>query len=104
MKCLENFKRGDSLILVCTYKVDDVPAPISGKIIESQIRRSNGNLVATMDVEADEENPAKFILTPDTSTSEFPLEALLCDIQITEDDIVRSSETIQFTVVEDITQ
>jgi hypothetical protein len=103
MNTLSEFKRGDTFVLVCTYKVDGVPAPISGKTILSQIRNSAGNLIANLDFEADEENPARFRLIPDTDTKTWPLDVLLCDIEIT-DDIVRSTQTIEIPVVKDITR
>jgi hypothetical protein len=104
MNTLSEFKRGDTFVLVCTYKTDNVPTPIFGKTIVSQIRNSAGNLIANLDVEADDEDPAKFTLTPDTDTAEWPLGVLLCDIEITGDDIVRSTQTIEIPVVKDITR
>jgi hypothetical protein len=104
MKCLSPFKRGDSFILNCTYKVDGEPESISGKTIDSQVRDSSGRLIATMEVEPDDSDPTKFVLTPDNSTSTWPLSTLLCDIQISESGNVRSTETIQIPVVEDITK
>ena len=104
MNTLSEFKRGDTFRLVCTYKVDGQPAAILGKTIASQIRRSNGTLVANMAVEPDEINPARFFLTPDTDTADWPLDVLQCDIEITEDGFVRSSETIYIPVVKDITR
>lgn len=101
MKCLPQFKRGDTFSLVCTYKVDDVPVTIAGKTIASQIRRVNGALVSDVTVEPDTD-PTKFILSADTEN--WPLDLLLCDIEIVEDGFTRSSETIQIPVVEDITR
>jgi hypothetical protein len=104
MNTLSEFKRGDTFRLVCTYKVDGQPAAILGKTIASQIRRSNGTLVANMAVEPDDEEPAVFVLTPDTNTATWPLDVLLCDIEITEEGFIKSSETIKIPVVGDITR
>jgi hypothetical protein len=57
-----------------------------------------------MAVEPDDEDPAKFVLTPDTNTSTWPLDVLLCDIEITEQGFIKSSETIKIPVVADITR
>jgi hypothetical protein len=104
MNTLSPFKRGDTFILVCTYKTDGTPTPIAGKVIASQIRRANNELIANMVVEPDDINPARFALSPDSDTSEWPLETLFCDVEITEDGFVRSSETINIPVIRDITQ
>jgi hypothetical protein len=103
MNTLSPFKRGDTFILVCTYKTDGTPTPIAGKVIASQIRRANNELIANMAVEPDTD-PAKFALTPDTDTSEWPLETLFCDVEITEDGFVRTSKTISIPVIRKITE
>jgi len=103
MNTLSEFKRGDTFILVCVYKVDGEPAPIDGLTIASQIRQANGSLVANMMVEPDEDE-GKFLLTPDTETDTWPLDVLQCDIEITDDGFVRSSETVYIPVVKDITR
>jgi hypothetical protein len=104
MKTLAEFKRGDTFILECTYKVDGAPVSIAGKTITSQIRRVNGNLIADMVVTPDNSNPARFSLEPDTDTADWPIDVLLCDIEIVESGFVRSSQTIKIPVVEDITR
>jgi len=104
MNTLSDFKRGDTFILVCVYKVDDVPTSIDNLTIASQIRQANGSLVANMAVEPDDLNPARFFLTPDTETTTWPLDVLQCDIEITDDEFVRSSQTFFIPVVKDITR
>jgi hypothetical protein len=102
MNTLSEFKRGDTFILVCVYKVDGEPAPIDGLTIASQIRQANGSLVANMAVEPDEDE-GKFLLTPDTDTVNWPLDVLFCDLEITEDGFIRSTQTFKINVVKDIT-
>jgi len=104
MNTLSEFKRGDTFLLACVYKVDGEPAPIDNLTIASQIRQANGALVATMAVEADDLNPARFFLTPDTETTTWPLDLLQCDVEITDDEFVRSSQTFFIPVVKDITR
>ncbi len=104
MNTLSEFKRGDTFLLACVYKVDGDPAPIDNLTIASQIRQANGSLIANMAVEADDLNPARFFLTPDTETTTWPLDVLQCDIEITDDGFVRSSETVYIPVVKDITR
>lgn len=104
MKTLQPFKRGDTFSLVCRYKVDDQPATIVGKTIASQIRRINGTLIANMTVIPDDEDDSKFAIEPEDGTGTWPIDVLLCDIEITDNGFVRSSETIKIPVVEDITR
>ena len=104
MNTLSDFKRGDTFILVCVYKVDGVPTSIDNLTIASQIRQANNTLVATLAVEPDIVETGKFLLTPDTETDTWPLDVLQCDIEITDDGFVRSSETVYIPVVKDITR
>jgi hypothetical protein len=104
MKTLSEFKRGDTFTLACTYKVDDQPATTLGKTITSQIRKVNGVLISQMTVTVDNVDDSKFTLTPVVSTTTWPIDVLLCDIQIVDNGFVRSSETLKIPVVEDITR
>ena len=104
MNTLSDFKRGDTFILVCVYKVDDEPASIDGLTISSQIRQANGSLVANMAVEPDIEEVGKFLLTPDTETDTWPLDTLFCDLQIHEGSFIRSTQTFKINVIKDITK
>lgn len=106
MNTLSNFKRGDTLSLVCVYKSEGEPSSVEGMEIKSQIRKSDRTLVCNLDatITDQEENPGQFILTPDVDTKDFPIALLYCDIEITEGGAKRSSDTFQISVVEDITK
>lgn len=102
---LPSFKRGDTFALVCTYKVNEVPTPITSISIRSQLRMRNRTLVADLTaIPADQNlNPGRFTLTPDTDTENWPLDNLLCDIELTQAGTIRSSQTFVLPVVRDIT-
>ena len=102
---LPEFKRGDTFSLVCVYKVDDVPTSVTGFTIRSQLRRTNKDLVATFTATPANQstNPGKFTLTPDTDTEDWPVETLLCDIEISHSGAIRSTNTFAVPVVRDIT-
>lgn len=104
MKAINNFKRGDTMLLAVTYKVDGIPADISTIDIASQIRTQNGSLIATMDVDKLVAT-GQFTLTPvNPDTSAWPLGNLLCDIEFTQSGNIRSTETFGIVVVEEITK
>ena len=104
MNTLSEFKRGDTFLLACVYKVDGEPAPIDGLTIASQIRQANGSLVATLAVEPDIVETGKFLLTPDTETDTWPIDTLFCDLEISENGFIRSTQTFQVNVIKDITK
>jgi hypothetical protein len=104
MNTLSEFKRGDTFLLSCVYKVDGDPAPIDNLTITSQVRQANGALVTDLVAEEVIGEVGQFLLTPDTETDTWPLDVLQCDIEITDDGFVRSSETVYIPVVKDITR
>jgi hypothetical protein len=104
MKSLAPFKRGDTLILTCIYKVDGEAQSVADFDIISQCRRTNGQLVFDFDVVKDPDVLGKFTMTPDIDTNTLPLDELKIDIEIRDGDFVRSSQTFIFPVIEDITR
>lgn len=107
MKAIAPFKRGDTFSLACTWKVDGVPASISGLTITSQIRSVSGALVAQLRVVADDQtaSPGKYALVPvNPDTNLWPIGDNYCDIQIDDQGIDRSSETFVVPVIEDVTK
>jgi hypothetical protein len=102
---LSQFKRGDTFALVCIYKVDGVPTSIAGFDVRSQLRRTNKTLVAdfTANIANQSTDPGKFTLTPDTDTEDWPIETLVCDIEISQAGTIRSTQTFAVPVVRDIT-
>lgn len=104
MKSIKNFKRGDTMLLTVTYKVDGVPADVSTITIASQVRTQSGSLVATM-VVTKLGSTGQFTLAPTVSdTSDWPLGNLLCDIEFTQSGNIRSTETFGIVVIEEITK
>ena len=103
MNTLSEFKRGDTFLLACVYKVDGDPAPIDNLTITSQVRQANGALVTDLVAEEVIGEVGQFLLTPDTNTVNWPLDVLFCDLQIIEDGFIRSTQTFKINVVKDIT-
>ena len=104
MKCLSPFKRGDTLVLECILKQDGDPISVEFAVITSQIRRVNQELVTEMNVTKNLAEIGKFSLTPVEDTSTFPVETLICDVQIEDGGFIRSSQTFTIPMVEDITR
>lgn len=104
MKAIKNFKRGDTMLLTVTYKIDGVASDISTIDIASQVRSQSGQLVATM-VVSKLQTTGQFTLTPTVAdTSNWPLGNLLCDIEFSQSGNIRSTETFGIVVVEEITK
>jgi hypothetical protein len=104
MKSITNFKRGDTFSLACIYKVDNVATSVSAYDIDSQVRDSQGNLIQTLTVTKLPET-GSFTLTADAEdTASWPQSVLKCDLQFSENGIVRSTETFNVVVVNEITK
>lgn len=100
------FKRGDTFSLKCTWKQNGVPTDITGLTIASQLRSASGALIATLTVAPDDQiaNPGAYALVASGSTARWPLGDALCDIQIDDQGIDRSSDTFAIPIIEDITR
>lgn len=101
---LPPFKRGDSFVLACTYKQDGVAASVALYTIKAQLRDSSGQLVHELSVSKANQttNPGVFSLVGG-ATGAWPLDILRCDIQFSEGDTVRSTQTFTVEVIEGIT-
>lgn len=99
---IDPFKRGDLFSLVCTWKEDGVAQSVDSLTIKSQVRRKNGSLVADL-VVTKLSDLGKFTLTC-SDTEDWHIGTLICDVQITENGITRSSQTFVIPVIEGVTQ
>ena len=107
MKSITNFKRGDTMLLSATYKVDGVATDVTNIDIASQIRTSGNALVATMAVTKLNQTTktGQFTLSPTVAdTTNWPLGVLCCDIQFSQEGSVRSTETFQIVTVREVTK
>ena len=98
------FKRGDTFSLSCTYKVDGVPTSVSSIDIDSQIRDNRGSLVQNLTVTKLVNTGEFTLIATATETAEWPVSVLRCDVQFSQGGLVRSTQTIDISVLEDITR
>lgn len=106
MKSIAPFKRGDTFSLACTWKEGGVPSSVAGLVIASQLRTHGAmDLVATLAVVVDDQSvaPGAFALVA-LDTTAWPTGAMICDIEISQDGIVRSSESFLVPVAEGVTR
>ncbi len=99
-------KRGDTFTLACTYKQNGVAVSIADFMIRSQVRDSSGALVEELTATKANQaiNPGVFVLSA-ADPMDWPVDVLSCDIQFSDvDDVVRSTQTFQIPVIEDVTQ
>lgn len=99
-----NFKRGDTFSLSCVYKVDDVAVSVTPMTISAQLRNSDGDLVQQLTVTKTVGTGTFTLVASAVQTALWNLTLLKCDIQITQNDIVRSSSTFYVKVIEDVTR
>jgi hypothetical protein len=99
-----SFKRGDTLTLSCVYKVNGVAASLADLDIKSQIRNLSRTLIYEFDVIKETQTGAFTLTAPADDTKLFPLSLLFCDVQFTQGDNVRSTQTFNVVVIEDITK
>lgn len=99
-------KRGDTFTLACTYKQNGVATSVTDFNIRSQVRDSTGALVEELTATKANQatSPGVFVLAA-ADPMDWPVDILSCDIQFSDsDDVVRSTQTFQIPVVEDVTQ
>ena len=98
-------KRGDTFTLACTYKQNGVAVSVADFTIRSQVRDSSGDLVAELAVSKADQvaYPGVFVLAA-ADPMNWPVDILSCDIQFSDSEgVVRSTQTFQIPVVEDVT-
>jgi len=98
-----NIKRGDTLSLAGTYKVDGVAASVSAMTIESHVKNHSGDLIEELTVTKTSGTGTFTISATAVQTAEWPLTTLKCDIQFSASGVVQSTETFSISVEEDIT-
>lgn len=98
------FKRGDTFTLTCTYKVDGVPASVSALTIDSQIRNQRNALIHDLTVTKLVGTGQFTLIASAEDTAEWPVSVLRCDIQFSESGIVRSTQTFDISVIEEVTK
>lgn len=103
---LGNTKRGDTFLLACTYKENATPVDLSDFDIQSQVRDSMGALVEQLVVSLADQGtaPGVFTLAPSSNPPDWPVDLLTCDVQFTKDGVVRSTQTFEIPVEQDITR
>ena len=99
-----NFKRGDTFTLTCTYKVNGVATSVADIDIDSQIRNQRDALIADLTVTKLSGTGQFTLVATATQTAMWPVNVLRCDIQFSQGGMVRSTQTIDISVLEDITQ
>lgn len=102
---LPQFKRGDSFALTCIYKQEGVPHDLTHIDVKCQIREATILVTDLVVTKANQTtNTGVFILTPTVDdTTTWPSGNLLCDIQFTEQGVVRSTETFYVSLIEQVT-
>lgn len=98
------FKRGDTFTLTCTYKVNGVDTSVTAFDIDSQIRDNRGNLIQDLTVTKLVQTGVFTLTSIATDTANWPVSVLRCDIQFSQGGSVRSTQTFDISVVEDITK
>ncbi len=99
-----NFKRGDSLSLAGTYKVNGVASSVSAMTIRSQVRDFSGALVQELTVAKTGSTGAFTLSATAVQTALWDVTTLKCDIEFSLSGVVQSTETFNIAVAEDITQ
>ena len=103
---LPPIKRGDTFSLGCvSTDSSGVPENLTDIAIRSQIRSGSSKaLIEELSIAKSDQttNPGEFSLTS-TSTSNWPIGSVLCDIEFKNGAVVTSTETLEITVLLDIT-
>lgn len=94
-------KRGDTLAFYVNFKDAD-GAPIAYSNIKCQIRRRDGTLLSELTI-TPTATTGRYLFSAG-ATDDFGLGSHECDIQVTVDEKVVSSETFKIEIVKDITR
>jgi hypothetical protein len=101
-------KRGDTVFIVGTYEENGEAVDLTGYAIASQARYSIGalieTLVATLADDQDGAGKGQFTLAPIQNPPDWPIDALVCDVQFTQGGNVRSFPTFRIIVEQDVTR
>jgi hypothetical protein len=98
------FKRGDTFLLTCTYKVNGVATSVASLTIDSQIRNNVKVLVQDLIVYKQISTGVFTLSATAEETADWPVSVLRCDVQFSENGIVKSTDTFAISVIEDITK
>lgn len=103
MQTLKSFKRGDTFAFYANL-LNSVGEPYGGDAanLSCQVRDSQDALIATLTITATEV-VGKYLFQA-SSTDLWPLGVLYTDIEINEDGIISSSETIAIPIEKDVTR
>lgn len=107
MQTLAPFKRGDTFSLACTWKQLGVATSITGLAIQAQIRNTyEMSLVDELTVIPANQSTdiGKFTLVSTLPTTNWPIGTLICDLQISNGEAIRSSDSFYIPVIEDVTK
>lgn len=105
MSCSTNvitIKKGDSFSRACRLLDDtDTPIDLTDYTIESQVRDSRDNLIATLTATKYNQttNPGVFMLSAEDGTDSWPSANLGMDIVYTVDGIIQHTEDITVSVI-----
>lgn len=98
-------KRGDTLYLVCTYTDNnDTPIDLTNVSIEVKVMSSTKQHMTSLVITKLDQvtNTGKFTITSPVGY-QLPIGKHYFDIQYTESGFVQSTETMNLTVIEDVT-
>ena len=104
MQRIENFKRGDTFALTAALK-DEAQQPLTIDVanLKSQVRDGSGVMVAELIITTTE-TVGTYLLVAESTTAWPANTTIYMDIQLNIDGQIRSSETIEISVIKDVTQ
>lgn len=108
IKSLGKFKRGDTFAFYAKLKDKNTGEPVivSADKIKSQVRNNNGILYANLIVLENEGQPGTYLFRANAEITKDwpPSSTLYIDIEITNEELVYSSETFSVEVEKDVTR
>ena len=98
-----SFKRGDTLSLAGTYKVEGVASSVSAMTIRSQVKNFSDALVQELTVVKTAGTGTFTLSATAAQTALWDATTLKCDIEFSLEGVVQSTETFNISVLEDVT-
>ncbi len=104
MSCIQPIKRGDTFTVACTYKEDGIPTSVAPYTIRAQVRNSRLKLIAELVVSKANQSESPGVFTLSGGEIDWNPSQYQCDIEFVDNEgVVRSSQTFNIPVEQDIT-
>ena len=96
-------KKGDTFAFTAAFEENSEPVTGIAAKLKAQVRDPYDKLITEIAI-AETETLGTYLFTTEDTTEDWPVGQIYCDIQLTDGEIVTSSETFSINLVKDVTR